>query len=116
MAECRLMAHMVAGYPDYGGSLAIAGALAAGGADYLEVQFPFSDPSADGPLIEKACHAALANGFTVADGFRLLAAVGGRTGAPIFVMTYASLVFARGVDRFAAEAAEAGAVCQGGRA
>lgn len=109
MSGVKLMAHMVAGYPDLEKSLAVAGALAAGGADYLEVQFPFSDPSADGPVIEKACHAALAAGFKVDAGFELLERIAGSGTVPVFVMTYASLVFARGVERFVRDAAAAGA-------
>lgn len=108
MSDVKLMAHMVAGYPDLDGSLAVAAALVAGGADYLEIQFPFSDPSADGPVIEKASHAALASGFTVDDGFRLLKVIGAMAGAPLFVMTYASIVHARGVGRFTQDAARVG--------
>ncbi len=109
MSDVKAMAHIMAGYPDYEQSLAIAGALVAGGADYLELQFPYSDPSADGPVIEKASHAALAAGFRVDDGFRMLKELGQLKTTPLFVMTYASLVFARGVQRFAEDAASAGA-------
>lgn len=110
MTECKLMAHLVAGYPDQATSLDIALALIAGGADYLEVQFPFSDPSADGPVIERACHASLAAGFTSDKGFALLRELSARAaGTPLFIMTYASVVYARGVRRFAEDAAAAGA-------
>lgn len=110
MSECKLMAHLVAGYPDAAASLDIALALVGGGADYLEVQFPFSDPSADGPVIERACHAALAAGFTVDKGFGLIRELTGRAvGTPVFIMTYASVVYARGVRRFVEDAAAAGA-------
>ena len=57
----------------------IAEALAAGGAESIEVQFPFSDPSADGPYILKACDAALKAGFTVDKGFSLLESIIGKT-------------------------------------
>lgn len=49
--KIALMAHLVAGYPDESASLALARGLVLGGASYLEVQIPFSDPSADGPVI-----------------------------------------------------------------
>jgi len=83
-------------------------ALAAGGAHYLEIQFPFSDPSADGPVIERACHASLAAGFRVEDGFRMVEGLCGELEIPVFIMTYGSLVVARGAERFARQAAEAG--------
>ncbi len=108
MSDIKLMAHMIAGYPDYAESLAIARALVRGGADYLEIQFPFSDPSADGPVIERASHVALANGFRSADGFRLISTITKETKVPVFIMTYASLVFTGGVENFVRTAAEAG--------
>ena len=109
MSHCGLMAHLVAGYPDLERSRLAALALAAGGADYLEVQFPFSDPSADGPAIERACHLALAAGFSVAGGFALVRELTAAVKIPVFIMTYASLVAARGSAGFARLAAEAGA-------
>lgn len=108
MTECKLMAHMIAGYPDMDKSLAAARGLVAGGAEYLEVQFPFSDPSSDGPLIERASQAALDAGFKVDAGFELMRRLAGELGVPLFIMTYGSLVFARGAERFAADAAAAG--------
>ncbi len=108
MSDIKLMAHMIAGYPDYEESLAVARALVRGGADYLEIQFPFSDPSADGPVIERASHVALANGFRLADGFRLISTMAKETDVPIFIMTYASLVFTGGIENFVRTAAEAG--------
>jgi len=57
------MAHLVAGFPNLEVSLAVAKALVEGGATYLEVQFPFSDPSADGPAIQAACTEALSQGL-----------------------------------------------------
>jgi tryptophan synthase alpha chain len=104
----RIMAHMVAFYPDRRASLAVARGLAEGGCSYLEVQFPFSDPTADGPDIQRACGAALAAGFTIDEGFRLLAEIRASVPVPIFLMSYANLLFTRGVGRFLAECAENG--------
>lgn len=122
----RIMAHLVAHYPDVERSLAVARGLIRGGAAYLEVQFPFSDPTADGPVIQNACQSALEAGFTVDAGFefvrRVAAEAGaragdagvaggdhGRPGVPIFIMTYASLLYARGVRRFLSDGVAAGA-------
>lgn len=107
-ANPKLMAHMVASYPDFEGSFRIAQALADGGADYIELQFPFSDPSADGPAIQGACSAALDTGFTLKEGFRLLQEIRERIGVEVFLMSYASPVFSRGVEGFVARAAELG--------
>lgn len=110
----RIMAHLVSHYPDPERSLAVARGLVEGGAAYLEVQFPFSDPTADGPVIQEACYHALESGFTVAEGFRFVADVAaiareaGRE-VPIFVMTYASLLYARGVETFMRAGVDAGA-------
>ena len=53
--KIKLMSHLVAGYPTDDLAFTAAKALVDGGADILEVQLPFSDPSADGPAIQSAC-------------------------------------------------------------
>ena len=107
--KASLMTHMVAGYPDYETSLETARALAAGGASFLEIQFPFSDPSADGPAIQAACTEALAAGFKVDDGWRLVETVRQEFPAvPVFLMSYASIVITKGVEAFTARAKAAG--------
>jgi len=108
MAE-SLMTHMVAYYPDRERSLELARAFVDGGASYLEIQFPFSDPSVDGPVIQSACNRALEAGFRVDDGFSLVREISRFAARPIFVMSYASLVFARGVGHFIRDVRNAGA-------
>lgn len=103
------MAHLIAGYPNWETSLEFGRALAAAGAGYLEVQFPFSDGTADGPMIQEACHAALDGGFTLASGFELVAALTRDTDVPVAVMTYANLVFQNGVVAFVERCVEVGA-------
>jgi tryptophan synthase alpha chain len=83
--------------------------LSEGGSAYLELQFPFSDPTADGPDIQRACSAALEGGFTVDDGFRIAAAISAFVKVPIFIMSYANLVFTRGMDRFLSDVRACGA-------
>jgi len=104
-----LMTHLVAYYPDRKRSLEVARAFVDGGTSYLEIQFPFSDPSVDGPVIQSACARALQAGFRVDRGFELVQEISRFAGSPIFVMSYASLVFARGVEQFLHEARRAGA-------
>jgi tryptophan synthase alpha chain len=102
------MAHVVAFFPDREASLEAAEALADGGCAYLEVQFPFSDPVADGPLIQTACARALKAGFTLEAGFGLVEKIADRCRIPVFVMCYANTVFHGGVPSFVARSAGAG--------
>jgi len=108
-ARPRIMAHIVAGCPDIAGSLAAALALAEEGAAYLEVQFPFSDPSADGPVIQTACVRSLEGGFTMARGFALVKELAAAVKVPVFIMSYASPVVVRGASAFCDAAKDSGA-------
>ena len=104
------MAHLVAAFPDWDTSLRVGEAMIDGGAALLEVQFPFSDPTADGPWIQRACADALAAGFAVDDGFRLVDRLANRARAPqVFVMVYANLAFRPGIEPFLARCRDAGA-------
>lgn len=105
----KIVTHFIAGFPSYEASLDAARGLIASGAFALEMQIPFSDPNADGPVIESACNQALAAGFTVDDAFRLLAEITAESDIPVFVMSYASLAVTPGVEAFARRAKEAGA-------
>lgn len=104
-----IMAHMVVGYPDANRALQVAQGLADGGADYLELQFPFSDPTADGPAIQAACQQALEGGFTVDHGLAFVRSVTETTRLPVYIMTYASVAFRRGVTTFLEQGVAAGA-------
>jgi tryptophan synthase alpha chain len=88
---------------------ALAGAAVQGGADIVEIGFPFSDPLADGPVIRRAAERALAEGMKTAACLKCLAAVRERVETPIVPMTYASLLEAYGYERFAEDARAAGA-------
>jgi tryptophan synthase alpha chain len=102
-------AFVMLGDPDLETSAAILDALVEGGADMIEVGIPFSDPVADGPVIQAAAERALAQGVTPADCFRLLAAFRSRhPDIPVGILTYANIVLARGREDFYAMAAEAG--------
>ena len=97
------------GDPDPAGSRAVLDALIAGGADALELGVPFSDPVADGPVIQAAAVRALAAGTRLGDCWRVVAAVRqDHPALPIGLLTYANIVAHRGLDRFYSEAAEAG--------
>lgn len=85
-------------------------ALVAGGADMVELGIPFSDPVADGPVIQSAAARALAAGVRTADALALVADFRSRhADVPIGILTYANIVLARGIDTFCRELAAAGA-------
>lgn len=90
---------------------ALAQAAVAGGADMIELGFPFSDPLADGPVIRAAAEKALAQGMRTAACIRCVADVRAAVGdgVPIIPMTYSSLLEAYGWERFEADARAAGA-------
>ncbi len=110
MAEkIKLMAHLVAGYPTDELALTAARAMVAGGADILEIQLPFSDPSADGPAIQTACTEVLSRGYKSQDGLNFIAQI--RKEFPdvqIYLMSYGSLIYTPGVKNFCKRAAQAG--------
>jgi tryptophan synthase alpha chain len=88
---------------------ALAEAAVDGGADWLEIGFPFSDPLADGPVIRLAAEHALAVGMRTRACLECLAEIRSRVDVPLVPMTYASLLEAYGYERFEADAREAGA-------
>jgi len=87
----------------------LAEAAVAGGADVVEIGFPFSDPLADGPVIRRAAERALAQGMRTRACLDCLEQTRERVGVPLIPMTYASLLEAYGYERFAADARSAGA-------
>src|SRR5213080_3439991 len=87
----------------------LAEAAVEGGADLIELGFPFSDPLADGPVIRRAAERALAQGMRTRACLECLAATRARVDRPLVPMTYSSLLEAYGWQRFAADAAQAGA-------
>ena len=87
----------------------LAEAAVEGGADIVELGFPFSDPLADGPVIRRAAEKALAQGMRTQACLECLAEVRERVDVPLIPMTYSSLLEAYGWERFADDASSAGA-------
>ncbi len=98
----------VLGDPNPGGSLQVIQALIESGADALELGLPFSDPPADGPVIQAADVRALTSGTTMDDCFVILKKVRAMTDIPVSLLVYSNLVFQRGVEKFYADAAASG--------
>jgi tryptophan synthase alpha chain len=103
------IAFLVAGDPDFSASVAYAKVVIDAGADILELGMPFSDPVADGPVIQKADERALAAGMTPDLLFTLIREIRAYSEIPLVILSYYNSVFTRGVARFYREAAEAGA-------
>lgn len=102
-------AFLMLGDPDFETCPALLDAVVEGGADMVEVGIPFSDPVADGPIIQAAAVRALKAGTRVDDCFRLLTEFRARhSEVPVGMLTYANLLAARGRERFIADAAAAG--------
>jgi tryptophan synthase alpha chain len=105
-----LVTFITAGDPDYDTSLVILKALPASGADIIELGMPFSDPMADGPAIQASSQRALRAGQTMEKTLRMVKAFrAGDDTTPIVLMGYYNPIYVYPVDRFIADAAEAGA-------
>ena len=103
-----LVPYLTAGFPSLAEGPALLEAVAAAGCRVVEIGVPFSDPVADGPVIQAAAARALAQGTTLADCLELAARAAALELVPV-LMTYVNPVLAMGWERFAAAAADAGA-------
>ena len=83
-------------------------ALEEAGADLIELGIPFSDPTAEGPVIQEANGRALAGGVTTDKIFQMVEGIRRRSQIPLVFMTYANVIFSYGTERFAAAAADLG--------
>jgi tryptophan synthase alpha chain len=107
--RAALIGYVVAGDPDRATTLAVIDALTEAGVDLIELGIPYGDPLADGPAIAAAAARALAGGMRFGDSLELAAQAHARGAAPILFFTYVNPVDRYGPERFAREAAEAGA-------
>jgi len=106
--ETALIAYITAGDPALERLPDILHLLQDSGVDMVEVGFPFSDPLADGPVIQAAMHRALQRGTTLPQVLEVVAAVSPTLRTPLIAFTYYNPVLRYGLDRFAQEAAAAG--------
>jgi tryptophan synthase alpha chain len=104
-----MVACAVAGDPDYEGCKAVVRALENAGAEIIEFVMPFSDPVADGPVIQEAGARALAGGMNTDRLFSLVKEIREETDVPLIIMTYANIIIQRGIRTFYRDAAMAGA-------
>lgn len=107
--RAAFVAYVMAGDPDYDIGLEILKGLPSAGADIIEVGFPFSDPMAEGPPIQRAALRALGNGMTLARTLQMIAEFRkGDADTPIIMMGYANPLVGWGFPAFARDAAAAG--------
>ena len=103
-----LMTHVVIGYPDLEETIDLVKIMAENGADFIELQIPFSDPLADGPTIMRACEESLAKGTKVKDAFYVMRTLAAQVSVPLLFMAYYNTIFRYGVDKFFHDAKAAG--------
>lgn len=107
--EKALITYVVAGYPDLDTSKLIIENLIENGADIVEVGIPFSDPMADGPIIQKAFVHALEKNVTPSDCLKMISAIKTKyKKVPILVMTYSNIIFSQNLNKFLKAAANSG--------
>ncbi|KEF42000.1 MAG: tryptophan synthase subunit alpha [Cyanobium sp. CACIAM 14] len=107
--RCALMPFLMAGDPDLSVTAASLLALQTAGADLIELGIPYSDPLADGPVIQGAAGRALASGTTPRRVLEMLESLRGQLGLPVVLFTYSNPLLNRGMETFCREAAAAGA-------
>lgn len=103
-----LISYIMAGFPDQDATLAAVRGLVAGGADIIELGFPFSDPIADGPIIQNASTTSLQNGISMRDFLAMVRKIRSYTDIPLVMMTYTNIPYSMGYTKFIPEAKRAG--------
>ncbi|SEN37851.1 tryptophan synthase, alpha chain [bacterium A37T11] len=103
-----LSIYFTAGYPELDSTVKIAEALEKAGADFLEIGFPYSDPVADGPVIQHSSEEALKNGMTLEVLFKQLAGLREKVQIPVLLMGYVNPVLQYGVERFCQDCEKVG--------
>jgi tryptophan synthase alpha chain len=106
--EILLMTHLVLGYPSFEANRKIIAQMVDNGVDLIEMQIPFSEPVADGPVIAKANQISLSSGTRVWECLQFAEEMIATHSIPFLFMTYYNILFKFGVEEFVKEAAEIG--------
>jgi tryptophan synthase alpha chain len=106
--RCGLIAYVTCGDPDVETTVRVVEELQRAGADAIELGVPFSDPIADGPVIQAAAQRALERGTTLLDVFRAARAIREKSEIPLIAFSYLNPLLRFGMERFAKEGAAAG--------
>ena len=103
-----MISYIMVGYPSQEATLAAVRGLLSGGADIIELGFPFSDPLADGPVIQNASMVSLENGMGIDKFLSIVKKIREETEIPLVLMTYTNILYRRGFSQFIKDAKEAG--------
>ncbi len=106
--EKALIAYIMVGYPNNNATIPIIRGLVKGGVDIIELGFPFSDPLADGPVIQNASMISLKKGTKLNNFFKLVKKIRNETNIPLVLMTYTNILYKQGFSKFIATAKKAG--------
>jgi tryptophan synthase alpha chain len=106
--QCALIPFITAGDPDLYSTEQVLKILDKEGADIIEIGVPYSDPLADGPIIQEASRKALASGVTIDKILQLVADISSDLRAPLILFTYYNPILSRGMERFLIDIANAG--------
>ena len=106
--EKALIAYIMVGYPNERATISAVKGLVKGGADIIELGFPFSDPLADGPVIQNASAVSLQKGAKIEKFFQMVKKIRKFTDVPLVLMTYTNILYNRGYQNFILDAKEVG--------
>jgi tryptophan synthase alpha chain len=103
-----LISYIMSGFPNEKATMSTVRGLVKGGVDIIELGFPFSDPLADGPVIQNASTVSLERGTNIAKFFSLVKKIRKETDIPLILMTYTNILYHKGYGKFISEAKKAG--------
>ena len=106
--EKALIAYIMAGFPNEKSTMITVRGLVKGGIDIIELGFPFSDPLADGPVIQNASTVSLEEGTKINDFFNIVKKIRKETNIPLILMTYTNILYHKGYLKFISDAKKAG--------
>ncbi len=106
--EKALIAYVMVGFPNENATISTVRGLIKGGVDIIELGFPFSDPLADGPVIQNASTVSLEKGAKISKFFSIVKKIRKETDIPLVLMTYTNILYHMGYPKFISEAKNAG--------
>jgi len=106
--EKALISYTMVGFPNENTTLSIVRGFVHGGTDIIELGFPFSDPIADGPVIQNASTISLNNGAKIEKFFKVVKKIRKETNIPLVLMTYTNVLYTHGYTKFMSKAKKAG--------
>ena len=106
--EKALIAYIMVGYPNEKSTISAINGLIKGGADIIELGFPFSDPIADGPVIQNASNISLNKGTRIDKFFQIIKKIRKETDVPLVLMTYTNILYRKGYEKFMQKAKNVG--------